>query len=115
VIGDGHCQLSQGQRQRLSMARHLIRDAPAIILDESTSSQDSITTNHLQRAIQDLSFKKPVVIIAHRLRTIMGVECILVMHDGAVVEMGTHDTLLGNPNSRYAELWNKETKDAQDD
>ena len=45
----------------------------------------------------------------------MGVECILVMHDGAVIETGKHDTLLGNQNSRYAELWNKETKDAQDD
>ena len=55
------------------------------------------------------------MIIAHCLRTIIGVECILVIHDGAVVEIGTHNTLLGNPNSRYTELWNKETKDAQDD
>ena len=96
--------LSAGQRQQISIARAIIRDSPIVILDEATSSVDTLTERRIQVAMDSLMAGKTSFIIAHRLSTIRTADIILVMKDGRVVEKGTHESLL-NDNGFYAELY----------
>lgn len=96
--------LSNGQKQLLTIARAMIKNAPLLILDEATSSVDTRTEIQIQRAMEQLETGKTSFIIAHRLSTIKNADLILVMKDGEIVEKGTHQELL-DKNGFYAELY----------
>ena len=107
-IGEGGHKLSGGQRQRLSIARAVLKDAPILVLDEATSSVDNETEEALQKSLAVISKDRTTIVIAHRLSTIRHSDSIMVLDEGKVVELGSHDELLDN-NSQYARLWNVQT------
>ena len=94
VIGENGHTLSGGERQRLSIARAFLKDAPIILLDESTASLDPETETSIQAALERLTEGKTVLMIAHRLRTIEGCHQIIVLEEGKVVGAGTHAELM---------------------
>ena len=95
LIGENGSKISGGERQRISIARALLKDAPVVFLDEATSSLDIKNETAVQEAIANLTKDKTVVVIAHRMRTIMGADKIVVLKEGKVAQMGTHQTLIG--------------------
>ncbi|MEO8376190.1 MAG: ABC transporter ATP-binding protein [Candidatus Sumerlaeota bacterium] len=103
VIGERGNQLSGGQRQRLAIARALLADTPILILDEATSALDPESESIVQRAIERLMEFRTSIVIAHRLSTIRKADEIIVMHDGRIVERGTHHELIAR-EGRYYEL-----------
>lgn len=94
VIGEAGSSLSGGERQRLSIARAMMKDAPIIILDEATANVDPENEKELMEAIQELTRKKTVIMIAHRLKTVRHADQILVVDKGQIVQRGTHDELM---------------------
>ena len=94
VVGEDGVLLSGGQRQRIAIARALLKDAPVLILDEATSELDTESERYVQAALQNLTRNRTTLVIAHRLSTIVHADEILVIHQGQVVERGTHDELL---------------------
>lgn len=103
VIGDRGCRLSGGQRQRLSIARAILKNPPILILDEATSALDSESEKLVQEALERLMQDRTTLVIAHRLSTIKNASLICVMHEGEIVESGTHDELLAL-NGYYTRL-----------
>ena len=103
-VGGHGLQLSGGQRQRIAIARALIKNAPIILLDEATASLDSESERHVQEAIAELCKGRTTLVIAHRLSTITHADCILVVENGRVVELGRHDELL-RKGGRYAAFY----------
>ncbi len=103
-VGDNE-SISQGQKQLLTIARGMIKDAPFLILDEATSNVDTRTEELVQKAMDKLTKGKTSFIIAHRLSTIKNADLILVMKDGNIIEQGNHEELL-NKKGFYAELYN---------
>ena len=104
-VGEGGCTLSGGEKQRISIARALLKDAPIVLLDEATASLDPENETQVQRAINALVCNKTVVIIAHRLKTIKGADNIVVLEAGRVAEQGSHEELIEN-KGLYHRLWN---------
>lgn len=102
-IGDCGCRLSGGQRQRLSIARAILKNPPILILDEATSALDSESEKLVQEALERLMKNRTTLVIAHRLSTIKNASQICVMHEGEIVEHGTHDELLAL-NGYYTRL-----------
>ena len=94
VIGEGGASLSGGEKQRISIARAMMKDAPVIFLDEATANVDPENENELMRAIQALTAEKTVIMIAHRLKTVEHADQILVIDHGKVVQQGTHESLM---------------------
>lgn len=94
VIGEGGATLSGGEKQRISIARCILKDAPIIILDEATASVDTDNESYIQEAIDELVRGKTLLVIAHRLNTIRSANQILVVSDGKIVQSGTHDELM---------------------
>ena len=94
VIGEGGASLSGGEKQRISIARAMMKDAPVIFLDEATANVDPENENELMRAIQALTAEKTVIMIAHRLKTVEHADQILVIDHGRIVQQGTHESLL---------------------
>lgn len=108
---DDKLSLSEGQKQQLTIARAIIKDAPLLILDEATSSVDTRTELIIQQAMDNLTKGRTSFIIAHRLSTIKNADVILVLDKGDVVEQGNHETLL-KKNGFYAELYNSQFVDS---
>jgi subfamily B ATP-binding cassette protein MsbA len=102
-VGENGVLLSGGQRQRLAIARALLRDAPILILDEATSALDSEAERHIQAGLEALMQQRTTLVIAHRLSTIENADLIVVMHNGEVMETGSHRELLAR-GQHYAEL-----------
>ena len=94
VIGEGGASLSGGEKQRISIARAMMKDAPVIFLDEATANVDPENENDLMKAIQALTKEKTVIMIAHRLKTVEHADQILVIDHGKVVQQGTHENLM---------------------
>jgi ATP-binding cassette subfamily B protein len=104
VVGERGTKLSGGERQRIAIARAMLANAPILILDEATSSLDSITEQYIQESLERLMQNRTTVVIAHRLSTLAKMDRILVFDQGKVVEEGSHRDLLGL-NRQYARLW----------
>ena len=104
LVGERGVKLSGGQRQRIALARAILKDAPILMLDEATSSLDSVTERHIQDSLAYLMRDKTVVVIAHRLSTLAHLDRILVFHEGRIIESGSHDTLLAL-DGHYASMW----------
>jgi ATP-binding cassette subfamily B protein len=104
LVGERGVTLSQGQRQRIAIARAIIRDTPILIMDEPSSGLDALTESMVFEALDRLMVGKTCIIVAHRLATIRRADAIFVVQDGAIAESGTHDELL-RTGRLYAELF----------
>lgn len=104
-VGERGVKLSGGERQRIAIARAILKNAPILVLDEATSSLDSESEQLIQDALQTLMKEKTTIVIAHRLSTIMAMDRIIIMDQGKVVDIGTHDDLLSREGI-YKKLWN---------
>ena len=107
-MGEGGSTLSGGEKQRISIARALLKDAPIVLLDEATASLDSENEVLIQQAISSLVESKTVIIIAHRLQSIFNADQILVLKDGQIAEKGTHTELLAQKGI-YEHLWKEQS------
>ena len=105
-VGENGVTLSGGQRQRLSIARALVRNAPILLLDEATSALDTESEQAVQKALDEAMSGRTVVVIAHRLSTVVRADKIVAMQDGRVMEEGTHEELAARENGLYARLNN---------
>lgn len=103
-VGEGGCTLSGGEKQRVSIARAFLKDAPIVLLDEATASLDPENELEVQRAIDTLIEGRTVVVVAHRLKTVCRADNIIVLNDGRIVEEGNHIELLSS-KGLYAKLW----------
>ena len=110
-IGEDGVLLSGGQRQRLALARAILKDAPILILDEATSALDNESERYIQIALEELIQSRTALIIAHRLSTIQRADRILVMHQGHIVESGTHEALL-TKGEHYAQLYRMQSNES---
>jgi len=107
LIGENGVRLSGGQKQRISIARAVLKNSPIILLDEATSSLDSESEEKVQNAIINLTKNKTTLVIAHRLSTIIRADKIIVINQGKIVDIGTHNELLKN-SMTYKNLYNKQ-------
>ncbi|MFC5760137.1 MULTISPECIES: ABC transporter ATP-binding protein [unclassified Rhizobium] len=113
-VGENGVTLSGGQRQRLSIARALVRNAPILLLDEATSALDTESEAAVQKALDEAMTGRTVVVIAHRLSTVVRADKIIVMQQGRVVEEGNHETLAKVSDGLYARLNNLQRPSASD-
>ena len=97
VIGEGGASLSGGEKQRISIARAMLKDAPIVILDEATAYIDPENEDRLQKAIEALTRDKTIIMIAHRLKTVRHADQILVIDHGKIVQQGKHEELISVP------------------
>lgn len=109
IIGEGGASLSGGEKQRISIARAMLKDADIIIFDEATANIDPENEDKLKEAIETLTKNKTVIMIAHRLKTIRNADQILVLKDGEIVERGNHEELIKN-SGLYSDLINAKSK-----
>ena len=107
LSGDGE-ELSQGQRQLLSIARAAVADPPVLILDEATSSIDTRTEKLVQDGMDKLMHGRTTFVIAHRLSTVRNSDCIMVLENGRIIERGTHDQLI-EEKGKYYQLYTGNT------
>lgn len=107
LVGEGGLTLSGGQRQRLAIARALLKKTEIILFDEATSALDNETQNEIQKAINNMKGEYTILIIAHRLSTVIDSDRIIMIEDGKVIDEGTHEKLL-NSNEAYQKLYKKE-------
>ena len=112
-VGERGLKLSGGEKQRIAIARVLLKDPPILILDEATSSLDSHSERRILDALNLVARKRTTLAIAHRLSTIVHAECILVLDQGKVVEQGSHHELLAL-NGAYARLWADQQREQSD-
>ena len=109
VIGEGGATISGGEKQRISIARALLKDAPIIILDEATANVDPENEVLLQEAIAELTQGKTIIMIAHRLKTVQSAHQILVLDQGRIIQRGTHQELM-NAGGLYSDFINMRKK-----
>ena len=106
-VGERGLKLSGGEKQRVAIARVILKNPPVLILDEATSSLDSLSEQAILGALKEVSLQRTSMVIAHRLSTVRDADTILVMDDGRIVESGSHDELLLR-NGHYAHLWEQQ-------
>lgn len=111
LVGERGVKLSGGERQRVAIARAILADTPVLILDEATSSLDSVSEHYIQQALESLMEGRTTITIAHRLSTIQRADRILVFDQGKIIEQGTHAQLMANPDSRYRQLYEMQALD----
>ena len=109
MIGEGGSTLSGGEKQRISIARAILKDAPIVLLDEATASLDPENELYIQQAIDDLVQYKTVVIIAHRLNTVVHADKIVVLDNGLIVEQGAHNELM-QAEGLYRRMWDEQQR-----
>ena len=107
-IGDGGGKLSGGQKQRISIARAVLKDPQILLMDEATSSLDSVSEKMVQDAIEKLSKNRTTLVVAHRLNTIQKADLIVVMENGKIIQTGTHKKLL-SIKGKYKQLVEMQT------
>ena len=105
LVGERGVKLSGGERQRVAIARAILADKPILILDEATSSLDSVSENYIKQAMEELMKGRTTITIAHRLSTVRKSDRILVFDKGEIIEQGKHDELISQPNSQYKKLY----------
>ncbi len=109
-VGERGALLSGGQKQRIAIARAFLKNAPLVILDEATSALDNKSEAEVQKAIDNLMADRTVIVIAHRLSTVRHADKIVVINYGKIVETGTHEELVNNPDSIYGALYQAQMK-----
>ena len=110
LVGERGLRLSGGEKQRVAFARALLKNPPILVLDEATSALDSITERRIQTTLASSRQGRTVVVVAHRLSTIMDAERIIVMDKGVVAEVGTHAELLENEAGLYTQMWTRQAE-----
>ncbi|MEM1078474.1 MAG: ABC transporter ATP-binding protein/permease [Pseudomonadota bacterium] len=113
-VGERGLKLSGGEKQRVGIARTLLKDPPILLLDEATSALDSETERDIQDSLAAMGQGRSVITIAHRLSTVVEADRIIVLENGVVVEQGTHDVLVGN-GGRYAAMWARQLSEPDAD
>ena len=113
-VGERGLKLSGGEKQRVAIARALLKNSPIVLLDEATSALDAYTEREIVREIDFLTKGKTTVVVAHRLSTARRCDNIAVIHNGKIVEYGSHDELLSIENGRYAKSWAQQTQKRSD-
>jgi ATP-binding cassette subfamily B protein len=103
-VGERGLKLSGGEKQRVSIARTVLKNPPILVFDEATSALDSKTEKSIQAELRQISENRTTLVIAHRLSTIVDADQILVMHDGEIVERGDFRALIA-ANGKFAEMW----------
>ena len=111
-VGERGLKLSGGEKQRVGIARTLLKNPPILILDEATSALDTQTERDIQDSLREMGQGRSVITIAHRLSTIADADLILVLEDGRVTESGTHDALLAE-GGRYTAMWERQSADEE--
>ena len=107
-MGERGLKLSGGEKQRVSIARAILKNSPILVFDEATSSLDSITEKSIMKALDKATAGRTSIIIAHRLSTVVNCDEIFVIDHGKIVENGTHRQLLAQKESLYSKLWNSQ-------
>ena len=107
AVGERGLKLSGGEKQRVGIARTLLKNPPILLLDEATSALDSETERDIQDSLREMSHGRTVITIAHRLSTIADADLIVVLEGGVIAEQGRHDDLLSR-NGRYASMWHRQ-------
>ncbi|MEM7440693.1 MAG: ABC transporter ATP-binding protein/permease [Pseudomonadota bacterium] len=114
TVGERGLKLSGGEKQRVGIARTLLKNPPILLLDEATSALDTETERSIQESLRDMSQGRSVITIAHRLSTVVDADKIIVLENGLVAEQGTHDELLAR-DGRYAHMWHSQQAEEQED
>ena len=113
-VGERGLKLSGGEKQRVAIARTLLKNPPVLILDEATSALDSRTESEIQATLERISERRTTIIIAHRLSTVVNADQIIVLEAGRVAEKGTHLQLL-RKNGLYADMWARQQSEAEEE
>ncbi|MCO6418813.1 ATP-binding cassette domain-containing protein, partial [Siccirubricoccus sp. KC 17139] len=109
MVGERGLKLSGGEKQRVAIARTILKDPRILILDEATSALDTRTEQEIQSALRQVSRERTTLVIAHRLSTVVEADEIIVLADGRIAERGTHAALIA-ANGLYAEMWRRQSE-----